>query len=128
MPMIFALNVDGTKHISIIVSFPFSLGNVISGDDEGEAEQSQKANIQSRRDNKRGDERQLWMEGCPWGGYAVIMLERAGELRCGAIRDRRIDWGRVQAQQRVLKEKRRNTLSYNSNSMEKNKQQIIVDS
>lgn len=41
------------------------------------------------------------MAGCPWGGYAVIMLERAAELRCGAIRDRRIEWGRVQAQQPV---------------------------
>lgn len=27
------------------------------------------------------------------------MLERAAELRCGAIRDCRIEWGRVQAQQ-----------------------------
>lgn len=41
------------------------------------------------------------MAGCPWGGYAVIMLEGAAELRCGAIRDRRIEWGRVQAQQPV---------------------------
>lgn len=41
------------------------------------------------------------MAGCPWGDYAVIMLERAAELRCGAIRDRRIEWGRVQAQQPV---------------------------
>lgn len=41
------------------------------------------------------------MAGCPWGGYAVIMLERAAGLRCGAIRDRRIEWGRVQAQQPV---------------------------
>lgn len=39
------------------------------------------------------------MAGCPWGDGAAIMLEEAAELWCGSIRDRRIEWGRVQAQQ-----------------------------
>lgn len=39
------------------------------------------------------------MLGCPWGDYAIIMLERAVELTCRAIRNWRIVWGRVQAQQ-----------------------------
>lgn len=38
---------------------------------------SQRGNIQSKSDNKR----QLWMAGCPWGDEAVIMVERAAELR-----------------------------------------------
>lgn len=81
----------------------FILGHTISSDDRegGGLGSHKRANIQSRWDNKKENERQLRMAGCPWGGCAVIMLERAAELRCGAIRDQRIDWGRVQAQQPV---------------------------
>lgn len=48
----FAVSVDSPKHAYVIVSSLFSLRNMISGGDEGETGQSQRANIQSRRDNK----------------------------------------------------------------------------
>lgn len=73
------MSADCPKHVSIILSFSFGSGNMISGDDEGgNWTITKRKNIQSRRDNKRENERQLWMAGCPWGDYAVIMLERGG--------------------------------------------------
>lgn len=48
---------------------------------------TKRRNIQSGRDNKRRDKRQLWMAGCPRGVFAVIMSERVAELQRGAIRE-----------------------------------------
>lgn len=63
----------------------------------GETGQSQRANIQSRRDNKRKTKDSSGWQDAPGAAMLLLCLEGAAELLCGAIRDRRIEWGRVQA-------------------------------
>lgn len=73
---------------------------MISGDAEGETGQLQRANIQSRRYNKRKTKDSSGWQDAP--GAAVLLCWK-GLLSCGvgAIRDWTIDGGRVQAQQPI---------------------------
>lgn len=78
----FGVSADSRKHESIIVSFSFSLRNMISGgDDEGGNWAITKANIQSRRDNKRKTKDSSGWQDAP--GAAMLLLCWKGLLSCG---------------------------------------------